>query len=61
MYASDYAHWDCEFPESVHKIRDRTEVSEARKRRVLSENAIRFFRLENLPAHSVAERMAAAR
>ncbi|HWP29452.1 MAG TPA: amidohydrolase family protein [Chloroflexota bacterium] len=61
MYASDYAHWDCEFPNSVRAIRDRATLSPECKRRVLSENAIRFFRLENLPAHTVAERLSAAR
>ena len=24
MYASDYAHWDCEFPESVRLLRNIT-------------------------------------
>jgi predicted TIM-barrel fold metal-dependent hydrolase len=61
MYASDYAHWDCEFPNSVRAIRDREAVTPDRKRRVLSENAIRFFGLDNLPTHTVAERQSIAR
>jgi uncharacterized protein len=55
MYASDYAHWDSEFPESVnlvdHVLGDRDEY----KRLVLGHNAIRWFGLrpEDLPSESV--------
>ena len=61
LYASDYAHWDCEFPDSVRAIADRDNVTAARKQAVLSDNARRFFRLENLPARLVAERAGATR
>jgi predicted TIM-barrel fold metal-dependent hydrolase len=46
MYASDYAHWDCEFPESVHKIADREELTTSQKEKILRENAIRFYGLQ---------------
>lgn len=55
MYASDYAHWDCEFPESVRKVDATPGLSEADKRRVFGHNAIRWFGLEpdDVPSQSV--------
>lgn len=44
MYASDYAHWDCEFPESVNLIK-KQELPEDTRRKVLAENASRLYRL----------------
>jgi len=43
MYASDYCHWDCRFPDSVRLIGERDNLSERAKARVLGENAKRFF------------------
>ncbi len=45
MYASDYPHWDSDFPNSVKPIRSRTELSDATKARILGGNAIRFYGL----------------
>ena len=45
MYASDYAHWDCEFPDSVRKIAERPELTEQQKRKILRENAQRLYGL----------------
>jgi predicted TIM-barrel fold metal-dependent hydrolase len=45
LYASDYPHWDMAWPKSVSAIRDRTDLSEALKRKVLGENALRFYGL----------------
>jgi len=55
MYASDYAHWDCEFPESVRRIRGIHGLSAERQRLVLGTNAKRWFGLrdEDLPRESV--------
>jgi hypothetical protein len=55
MYASDYAHWDCEFPESVHKIDHVLGAYQEERRLVLGQNAIRWFNLrdEDLPSESV--------
>ena len=39
IYASDYPHFDCRFPDSVRLIDDRHDMSEGLKRKVLSENA----------------------
>ena len=55
MYASDYAHWDCEFPESVRIVERIPGLSEHQRLRVLGQNAIRWFNLkaEDLPTESV--------
>jgi predicted TIM-barrel fold metal-dependent hydrolase len=45
MYASDYAHWDSEFPDSARKIAERPELTEGQKAKILRENAARFYRL----------------
>lgn len=45
IYASDYPHWDAEFPDSVNKIRDRDTLSEAAKSAILGDNAAKLFRL----------------
>lgn len=51
MYASDYRHWDSEFPESVRKLRNIPGLTEKQKSYVLDHNAIEFFALkrEELP------------
>ncbi|HEY7553608.1 MAG TPA: amidohydrolase family protein [Candidatus Binatia bacterium] len=43
IFASDYPHWDGEFPHAVDKIAARDTLSEAQKRKVLAENAKRMF------------------
>lgn len=43
LYASDYPHWDCEFPNSVSAIAQRDELDEAAKRAILHDNARRLF------------------
>jgi hypothetical protein len=55
MYASDYAHWDCEFPESARMLSSIPGLSEERKRMVLGRNAIEWFNLKpaDLPDRSV--------
>jgi predicted TIM-barrel fold metal-dependent hydrolase len=45
MYASDYPHWDGEFPESTRALRSRTDISESARRKILAENARRFYGL----------------
>ncbi|MBI2370020.1 MAG: amidohydrolase [Deltaproteobacteria bacterium] len=44
LYASDYPHWDMTF-DSAHMIEKRSDLSDGLKRRILSENAKRFFKL----------------
>ena len=55
MYASDYAHWDSEFPESVNSIAHTLTGNPSRLRSVLGNNAARFFGFqpEDLPSASV--------
>jgi len=55
MYASDYAHWDCEFPESVKMVAGTPGLNEERTKLVLGQNAIRWFNLQEseLPDASV--------
>jgi predicted TIM-barrel fold metal-dependent hydrolase len=52
MYASDYRHWDSEFPNSVHQVRKIPGMTEDKLRHVLGENARNWFDLkeEDLPA-----------
>jgi predicted TIM-barrel fold metal-dependent hydrolase len=43
VYASDYPHWDAEFPGSVAAISDRADLDDDTKRAVLGENARRLL------------------
>ena len=49
LYASDYCHWDCNFPDSVRDICEARELDFDQKTRILGRNAVEFFRLGNLP------------
>ena len=43
LYASDFPHWDCSFPNSVRHISERQSLSDAAKRKVLGDNAARLY------------------
>jgi predicted TIM-barrel fold metal-dependent hydrolase len=45
MYASDWPHWDTEFPESMHALMDRGDLSDRAKQKLLRENARRVYKL----------------
>ena len=45
LYASDYYHWDCAFPETAKFIVDRNDLSDSSKKRILGENAKKLFTL----------------
>jgi predicted TIM-barrel fold metal-dependent hydrolase len=45
VYASDYCHWDCKFPDTVKIIEDRTDISASGKRAILDENPRRLYAL----------------
>jgi len=45
VYASDYYHWDCSFPDTVKLIAERNDISDASKKRILSENAKALYPL----------------
>ena len=55
MYASDYCHWDSEYPESVRLLAKIRGLKEDAKVRVLGQNAIEWFGLktDELPDQSV--------
>jgi predicted TIM-barrel fold metal-dependent hydrolase len=43
LFASDYPHWDCGFPDSVSTLADRIDIAETTKVKILSENPRRFY------------------
>ncbi len=52
LYASDYCHWDCHFPYSVKDVYEASDLNSPHKERILSRNAIEFFKLKTLPEPS---------
>ena len=46
VYASDYYHWDCKFPDTVKILAERSDLSEASKRRIFTDNAQRLYALD---------------
>jgi len=45
LYASDYPHWDGDWPESTHHLRTRDDIDEGARARIAGENARRFYGL----------------
>jgi predicted TIM-barrel fold metal-dependent hydrolase len=43
LYASDYYHWDCGFPDTVRTLAGRADLSDVAKRQILSSNAARLY------------------
>jgi predicted TIM-barrel fold metal-dependent hydrolase len=43
LFASDYPHWDSEWPNAVRTFLERDDVSDAQKRQILGENPQRFY------------------
>ncbi len=54
IYASDYAHWDCDFPNSVRAFSERDSLTETQKRKILRDNAGRLYKLPVLAATSTS-------
>lgn len=46
LYSSDYPHTDSKFPESVSAVRERDDLSDTAKERILGTNAARYYRLD---------------
>ncbi len=44
MYASDYPHWDMEWPHSVRQVVQRKDISDNTKQKILADNAKAFYR-----------------
>jgi predicted TIM-barrel fold metal-dependent hydrolase len=55
LYSSDYPHWDGDWPHTIAAVRERDDLSADVKRKMLHDNAARFYKL---PAGSAAERPA---
>jgi predicted TIM-barrel fold metal-dependent hydrolase len=45
LYASDYPHWDADFPNTVTAISEREDLSDEAKRNILGANAARFLKI----------------
>ena len=43
VFTSDYPHWDAKFPGAVDSLAERTDLSVELKRKILSQNAARFY------------------
>ncbi|MBI4490965.1 MAG: amidohydrolase [Deltaproteobacteria bacterium] len=46
LYASDFPHWDSGYPHTVKKVVERQDISEGQKKKLLGENARRFYNLD---------------
>ncbi|HKZ79887.1 MAG TPA: amidohydrolase family protein [Pyrinomonadaceae bacterium] len=46
LFGSDYPHTDSKFPNSVKRVRDRTDISEESKNKILTKNGARFVGIE---------------
>lgn len=49
LFASDYPHWDGDFPESVSTLADRADVTPELKRKIFFENPQRFYGFKIAP------------
>jgi predicted TIM-barrel fold metal-dependent hydrolase len=45
VFATDVPHWDCEFPENLHHLRDHAGLSDDQKQQILYANAKELFAL----------------
>jgi predicted TIM-barrel fold metal-dependent hydrolase len=43
VYASDYCHWDCKFPDTVRIVNERTDLSASAKQKILEGNPRRLY------------------
>ena len=46
LYASDYPHWDSEWPHTVDELLKRGDLSQPVKAKILGGNALRFYDLK---------------
>ncbi len=45
VYASDYPHWDGDWPHTIKVVRERKDLSDDTKRKMLHDNVARFYKL----------------
>jgi predicted TIM-barrel fold metal-dependent hydrolase len=46
VYASDFPHWDHSYPGSIDEIKDRGDITDAQKRKILADNTRRLYGLK---------------
>ena len=46
MYASDYPHWDSDFPNSSRPLRERSDLTDEVRAKIMETNARRFYALD---------------
>jgi uncharacterized protein len=46
LYSSDYPHWDGDWPRTVNVVQNRTDLSDETKRKMMHDNAARFYKLQ---------------
>src|SRR5206468_1328755 len=46
VYASDFPHWDHSFPGSIDEIKERVDITDAQKRKILADNTRRLYGLK---------------
>ena len=50
LFASDYPHWDGQFPDAVSTLADRSDVPGSLKRKIFFDNPQRFYGMKVDPA-----------
>ncbi len=53
VFASDFPHWDAEFPANLHAIERRGDLSDESKRKLLRDNSLRLYALDSEDAKPV--------
>ena len=46
LYASEYPHWDSEWPHTVDEVLHRKDLEPRAKAKILGQNALRFYDLK---------------
>ncbi len=46
LYASDYPHWDSEWPNTTRELTERPDLTPQLKAKILGQNALRFYGLQ---------------
>ena len=49
LFASDYPHWDGQFPDAVSTLADRTDIADGLKRKIFFDNPQRFYGMTGRP------------
>jgi predicted TIM-barrel fold metal-dependent hydrolase len=45
LYSSDYPHWDGDWPHTVTKVRERTDLSADTKQKMMHDNVARYYKM----------------